>query len=41
VPVVEEFGFGHCAGSLTIPLGVKATLDADAGTLHFAMPALS
>ncbi|MDA1359640.1 LD-carboxypeptidase [Glycomyces luteolus] len=40
VPVVEEFGFGHCAGSLTIPLGVKATLDADAGALHFAVPAL-
>ncbi|MDN3242450.1 S66 peptidase family protein [Glycomyces tritici] len=41
VPVVEEFGFGHCAGSRTIPLGVKATLDADAGTLHFAVPALA
>ncbi|GAA2135267.1 S66 peptidase family protein [Glycomyces algeriensis] len=40
VPVVEEFGFGHCAGSLTIPLGVEARLDADAGTLHFAVPAL-
>ncbi|GAA2157629.1 MULTISPECIES: S66 peptidase family protein [Glycomyces] len=41
VPVVEEFGFGHCAGSLTIPLGRKATLDADAGTLHFGEPALA
>lgn len=41
VPVVEEFGFGHCAGSLTIPLGLKATLDADAGTLHFGEPALA
>lgn len=41
LPVVEEFGFGHCAGSLTIPLGVKATLDADAGTLHFGEPALA
>jgi muramoyltetrapeptide carboxypeptidase len=40
IPVVEEFGFGHCAGALTIPLGVKATLDADAGTLEFAEPAL-
>lgn len=40
VPVVEEFGFGHCPGSLTIPLGLKATLDADAGTLHFGEPAL-
>jgi muramoyltetrapeptide carboxypeptidase len=41
VPVVEEFGFGHCAGSLTIPLGLKATLDADAGTLHFGEAALA
>ncbi|MEV3937520.1 LD-carboxypeptidase [Glycomyces sp. NPDC049804] len=41
LPVVEEFGFGHCAGSLTIPLGLRATLDADAGTLHFAEPALA
>lgn len=40
IPVVEEFGFGHCAGSLTIPLGRRATLDADAGTLHFEEPAL-
>ncbi|SDE13581.1 S66 peptidase family protein [Glycomyces harbinensis] len=40
VPVVEEFGFGHCDLSLTIPLGLKATLDADAGTLHFDEPAL-
>lgn len=41
IPVVEEFGFGHCAGSLTIPLGVNATLDADAGTLHFDETALA
>jgi muramoyltetrapeptide carboxypeptidase len=41
VPVVEEFGFGHCRGSLTIPLGLKAILDADAGTLHFGEPALA
>jgi muramoyltetrapeptide carboxypeptidase len=41
VPIVEEFGFGHCAGSLTIPLGRKAVLDADAGTLHFGEPALA
>jgi muramoyltetrapeptide carboxypeptidase len=40
IPVVEEFGFGHCAPSLTIPLGLNATLDADAGTLHFGEPAL-
>jgi muramoyltetrapeptide carboxypeptidase len=39
VPVVEEFGFGHCAGALTIPFGVAAELDADAGTLTLAEPA--
>ncbi|WP_406412952.1 LD-carboxypeptidase [Streptomyces sp. NBC_01614] len=40
VPVVEEFGFGHGAGALTIPLGVSAELDADAGTLILDEPAL-
>ncbi|GAB3662119.1 S66 peptidase family protein [Glycomyces tarimensis] len=40
VPVVEEFGFGHCAPSWTVPLGVPAVLDADAGTLEFEVPAL-
>ncbi|WP_327352182.1 S66 peptidase family protein [Streptomyces sp. NBC_01304] len=40
VPVVEEFGFGHGEGALTIPLGVPAVLDADAGTLTLEVPAL-
>ncbi|WP_053850346.1 LD-carboxypeptidase [Streptomyces sp. NRRL B-24085] len=40
VPVVEEFGFGHCEGALTIPFGVAAELDADAGTLTLDQPAL-
>ncbi|MFF8447405.1 LD-carboxypeptidase [Streptomyces leeuwenhoekii] len=40
VPVAEEFGFGHCAGALTVPFGVAAELDADAGTLTLAEPAL-
>ena len=40
VPVVEEFGFGHCEGALTIPFGVMAELDADAGTLTLEEPAL-
>ncbi|MGW0883935.1 S66 peptidase family protein [Streptomyces sp. NPDC002671] len=40
VPVVEEFGFGHCEGALTIPFGVMAELDADAGTLILDEPAL-
>jgi muramoyltetrapeptide carboxypeptidase len=33
VPMVWELGFGHVPGALTIPLGVPATLDADAATL--------
>ncbi|MEU6357154.1 LD-carboxypeptidase [Streptomyces sp. NPDC047072] len=40
VPVVEEVGFGHCEGALTIPFGVAAELDADAGTLTLDEPAL-
>ncbi|WP_053747216.1 S66 peptidase family protein [Streptomyces sp. MMG1533] len=40
VPVVEEFGFGHGEGALTIPFGVAAELDADAGTLTLDEPAL-
>jgi muramoyltetrapeptide carboxypeptidase len=40
VPVVEEFGFGHCAGALTVPFGVAAELDANAGTLTLDEPAL-
>jgi muramoyltetrapeptide carboxypeptidase len=40
VPVVEEFGFGHCEGALTVPLGVSAELDAVAGTLTLDEPAL-
>ncbi|MGW2381130.1 S66 peptidase family protein [Streptomyces sp. NPDC001658] len=40
VPVVEEFGFGHGEGALTIPFGVAAELDADAGTLTLEEPAL-
>lgn len=40
VPVVWELGFGHCPDSLTVPLGVSATLDADARTLTLDGPAL-
>ncbi|MEU5796265.1 LD-carboxypeptidase [Streptomyces sp. NPDC047813] len=40
VPVCEEMGFGHCADALTIPFGAEAELDADAGTLTLAEPAL-
>ncbi|MFC8425599.1 LD-carboxypeptidase [Streptomyces sp. NPDC057236] len=41
VPVAEQFGFGHCADALTVPFGVAAELDADAGTLTLDEPALS
>lgn len=40
VPVVEELGFGHCEGALTVPFGVAAVLDADEGTLTLDAPAL-
>jgi muramoyltetrapeptide carboxypeptidase len=40
VPVVENLGFGHCEGALTVPFGVSAVLDADAGTLALDAPAL-
>jgi muramoyltetrapeptide carboxypeptidase len=40
IPMVWELGFGHVPGQLTVPLGVMATLDADAGTLTLAQPAL-
>lgn len=40
VPVAEEFGFGHCEGALTLPFGVAAELDADAGSLTLEEPAL-
>lgn len=33
VPVAAGLPFGHCAAQATIPLGVPAELDADAGTL--------
>ncbi|WP_406103139.1 LD-carboxypeptidase [Streptomyces sp. NBC_01003] len=41
VPIVEEFGFGHCEGALTIPFGITGELDADAGTLSLDVPALA
>ncbi|OQD53592.1 LD-carboxypeptidase [Streptomyces phaeoluteigriseus] len=40
VPVVEELGFGHCDGALTVPFGVTAELDAETGTLTLDVPAL-
>ncbi|MEV4616655.1 LD-carboxypeptidase [Kitasatospora sp. NPDC049258] len=40
VPVLWELGFGHAPSSLTVPLGVTGTLDADAGTLTLDEPVL-
>ncbi|HEX2134138.1 MAG TPA: LD-carboxypeptidase [Actinophytocola sp.] len=40
IPMVWELGFGHVPAQLTVPLGVEATLDADAGTLTLTEPAL-
>ncbi|MFD6378398.1 LD-carboxypeptidase [Streptomyces albidoflavus] len=40
VPVAEEFGFGHGEGALTMPFGLPAELDADAGTLTLDVPTL-
>lgn len=34
VPIAWDFGVGHVPASPTIPLGARATLDADAGTLQ-------
>lgn len=41
VPIAWELGFGHRANQLTVPLGVRAELDAGAGTLTVPAPALS
>ncbi len=44
VPIVWELGFGHGRSSLTVPLGIPATLDADpetnTATLTLDVPAL-
>ncbi len=40
VPIIADLGFGHCDSTITVPLGVPAVLDADAGTLTLDVPAL-
>lgn len=40
VPMVSGLPVGHGRPQLTVPLGVEAELDADAGTLSFVEPAL-
>lgn len=34
-PTIIEYPFGHCTNMLTLPLGLRATLDADQGTLTY------
>lgn len=41
IPVARGFPFGHISESWTLPLGVRARLDADAGTLTLLEPATS
>lgn len=41
VPVAFGFPFGHVEESWTLPVGVRARLDADAGTLELLEPAVS
>jgi muramoyltetrapeptide carboxypeptidase len=40
VPLLEGMPFGHGVPQLTVPLGLEAELDADAGTVTMALPAL-
>lgn len=40
VPVAMAFPFGHISESWTLPLGVRARLDTDAGTLALLEPAV-
>jgi muramoyltetrapeptide carboxypeptidase len=35
VPTITDFPFGHCKNMLSLPLGIRARLDADAGTLTY------
>jgi muramoyltetrapeptide carboxypeptidase len=41
IPIAWELGFGHGEHQLTMPLGVPAELDTDAGTLTLREPALA
>jgi muramoyltetrapeptide carboxypeptidase len=41
IPIATGFPFGHIDDSWTLPLGVRARLDADAGTLALLEPAVA
>jgi muramoyltetrapeptide carboxypeptidase len=40
VPAIAGLSFGHIEHKLTLPIGIRATLDADAGTLSIDEPAV-
>ncbi|HEU4454917.1 MAG TPA: LD-carboxypeptidase [Longimicrobium sp.] len=40
IPVAAEFPFGHVDDNWTLPMGARARLDADAGTLEVLEPAV-
>lgn len=35
LPLIIDFPFGHCAQMLSLPLGIRGRLNADAGTLSY------
>lgn len=35
IPMIFDYPFGHCKNMLSLPLGIRARLDADAGTLTY------
>ncbi len=37
-PMMTDFPFGHVANPLTLPLGIRARMDAEAGTLEYLDP---
>ena len=41
VPAISGLSFGHLEQKLVMPIGVQATLDADAGTLHLEEAAVA
>ena len=41
IPVVGGLMIGHIADKTTVPMGIRARLDADAGTLELLEPAVT
>ncbi len=41
IPMIFDFPFGHVKNMLSLPLGIRARLDADAGTLTYLEPLCS